>query len=323
MSRQNETLDPTNIVKTSKANTRGPLWTATAFFAKAEEEPVLDFLGWFFESGVASYRDMETGRVTVSVYIEDRKLWTDKVPELEKRWGRAFGSPFPAFRLKRVRQQDWAESWKRHFKPMQIGSRVWIRPSWRKVTLRPGQLEVVLDPGLSFGTGQHPTTGFCLREIVRLRRNGLKQSLLDIGTGSGILAITAAKLRYSPVEAFDLDPDAIRVARGNARRNGMGRKIRFSVRDVTDKAGPKQSRLRYDVVCANLLANIIVDNCRRMLDCVAPGGVFIAAGILATEFDSVRKVMSRNGWRLVKRRTEKEWCSGSFVEDADRPARFE
>ena len=137
-----------------------------------------------------------------------------------------------------MRREDWAESWKRHFKPIEIGDALLVKPSWSKRRPRKNQAVVILDPGLSFGTGQHPTTAFCLREIVRLKlakeRGRLArefktrhhadepsalQSFLDIGTGSGILAIAAAKLGYQPVHAFDFDAEAVRIARANARAN--------------------------------------------------------------------------------------------------------
>ena len=130
-------------------------------------------------------------------------------------------------RLNKVPPEDWAESWKRHFKPIEIGGDLLILPSWSKRKPKTGQAVVVLDPGLSFGTGQHATTSFCLNEIVKLRRSSKASelSLLDGGTGSGILAIAAAKLGYKPVEAFDFDPVSVRVARANATSNGVNRKV--------------------------------------------------------------------------------------------------
>src|SRR5262249_14591442 len=114
---------------------------------------------------------------------------------------------------------DWRESWKRHFSPRLIGGRLLVRPSWSPSRPGPGQVEIVLDPGLSFGTGQHPTTDYCLSEVVRLRPRGIRRSLWDVGTGSGILAIAAAKLGFGPIEAWDLDPSAVRVAGQNALEN--------------------------------------------------------------------------------------------------------
>src|ERR1019366_8464695 len=146
-----------------------------------------------------------------------------------------------------VSREDWAESWKLHFKPLLIGSALLLKPSWSRRRPGKGQAVVVLDPGLSFGTGRHPTTAFCLRQLVARRRSGESQSCLDIGTGSGILAIAAAKLGYAPVDAFDFDPEAVRIARANARRNGVAARIRFQRRDLTKL--PRRSARQYSLIC--------------------------------------------------------------------------
>ena len=116
-------------------------------------------------------------------------------------------------RIARIKREDWAESWKKHFKAFEVGRSLLVKPSWIKRLPRAGQAVVVLDPGLSFGTGQHPTTAFCLSEIVRGEKKETSRSFLDIGTGSGILAIAAAKLNFRPVRAFDFDPASVAESR--------------------------------------------------------------------------------------------------------------
>jgi ribosomal protein L11 methyltransferase len=289
---------------------RSPLWSATAYLKKEEEEPVTEFFQEHFGSSVVTYCDMERGRTALTIYLKDRKSWTAAVAKLQACWPESIPGGFPRFRVGRIRQQDWAQSWKRHFKPLRIGKDVWVRPSWIRPRLGSAKVEVVLDPGLSFGTGHHPTTSFCLNEIVRRRQAGVPQGFLDIGTGSGILAITAAKLGYSPVEAFDIDPEAIRVANANARKNRVAGKINFEVRDLTARPGAGAGR--YAVVCANLISDLIIDKCSLMLERLAPGGFFITAGILAAEFDNVHKVLTAKGLRMIRTKKEKEWRSGSF-----------
>jgi ribosomal protein L11 methyltransferase len=172
---------------------------------------------------------------TVTVYCEDkpaagiRKTITAGLARL-KGCGLEVGPG--NITIAKMRREDWAESWKRHFKPIEIGDAMLLKPSWSKRRPRKNQSVVVLDPGLSFGTGQHPTTAFCLHEIVRrilwrkergrlarefkTRHHGdepsAPQSFLDIGTGSGILAVAAAKLGYKPVHAFDFDGNAVEIA---------------------------------------------------------------------------------------------------------------
>ena len=209
-----------------------------------------------------------------------------------------------------MRREDWAESWKRHFKPIEIGNALLVKPSWSKKLPRKNQAVVVLDPGLSFGTGQHPTTAFCLREVARHRKTGARRSFLDMGTGSGILAIAAAKLGYSPVYAFDFDPEAVRVARANARANGVHKKLRIARRDVTKL--PIHPARQYDLICANLISTLLISERRRMVAQLNRGGTLVLAGILKPEFSQVQKVFEKLGLKLAARKIENEWCSGSF-----------
>ena len=170
-----------------------------------------------------AYHDFETGKTTVSIFLKDRAEFSRRKAELVQGLNRIrdCGLTLSALRLtcRKIRQEDWAESWKHHFKPIQIGRRLLIRPTWSRRRARKGEALVELDPGLSFGTGQHPTTLFCLRQLVARRLRGKAQSFLDLGTGSGILAIAAAKLGYAPIDAVDIDAEAIRIARTNACAN--------------------------------------------------------------------------------------------------------
>ncbi len=211
---------------------------------------------------------------------------------------------------RKVPPADWSESWKKHFKPLTIGGRLVVRPSWARTRLPPDAVELVLDPGLSFGTGQHATTHFCLREIVRLARTKPRLSLLDAGTGSGILAIAAAKLGCAPVAAFDFDPESVAIARRNARDNGVGDTVRVSLRNVARL--PDRPRRPWDIVCANLTADLLDKHAERLLAQVAPGGYLLLAGILAEEFSTIERRFTALGAEPVRSRREREWRSGSF-----------
>lgn len=229
---------------------------------------------------------------------------------------------------RRVKPQDWRESWKRHFRPLAIGRSLLVRPSWSRRRPVPGQVELVLDPGMSFGTGQHPTTEFCLRELVRLRPktaepSKLKQArvrkpalpskpgLLDVGTGSGILALAAAKLGYRPVVAFDFDPEAVVVARNNARHNRVTTQVTLGRRDVARLA--LHPTRRYAVVCANLTADLLQRHADRLVAQLAESGHLVLAGILAEEFATVRRAFESRGLRCVRTLRRREWQSGSFL----------
>ena len=213
--------------------------------------------------------------------------------------------------VRKMRREDWAESWKRHFKPLSIGSALLVKPSWSKRRPHQGQKVVVLDPGLSFGTGQHPTTRFCLEQLAAARKQDTEQSFLDMGTGSGILAIAAAKLGYRPVEAFDFDPDAIRIARANAARNSVSHKIRFKRQGLGRL--PLKPHCRFHVICANLIADLLLEEQTRILARLSPGGTLVLAGILRSQFSAVRRAYETAGLRLRKHTAKNEWESGAFV----------
>src|SRR5262249_42097181 len=157
----------------------------------------------------------------------------------------------------------------------EIGSSLLIRPSWSRHRVRPGQGTVVLDPGLSFGTGQHPTTAFCLEQLVACRRRAESQSFLDIGTGSGILAIAAARLGYSPIQAIDCDAEAVRIACANARKNRVEKRIHFSQRDVAKL--PVRPARKFSLVCANLISTILLAHQKQILAQVEEKGVLVVA----------------------------------------------
>jgi ribosomal protein L11 methyltransferase len=210
----------------------------------------------------------------------------------------------------RVPAENWAQSWKRHFRPLEIRSALLIKPSWSRRRPKKGQKLVTLDPGLSFGTGQHPTTSFCLRQLAARRKTREKQSFLDIGTGSGILAIAAAKLGYTPVRAFDHDPEAVRIGRSNARKNSVAKKITFSQQDVTKL--PRRGAVKYSLICANLASNLLLQTRVSIATRLTAEGTLVVAGILTEEFERVRAAYESSGLRLVAGRREKEWRSGAF-----------
>ena len=295
---------------------REVIWKTSVQTTAEAEEAIAALLASHVARQPSSYTDAETGVTTVSAYsitppknVSDTKdaLWRG-LNEIRK-CGFDIGSG--KITIRKLPREDWAESWKRHFPPLEIGKALLIKPSWSKRRPRKGQQLVVLDPGLSFGTGQHPTTEFCLKELVRRRDMTQRQSLLDIGTGSGILAIAAAKLGYAPVYAFDFDPQAVSIARANAKSNRVQRKVRITRSDLTKL--PQRSTQRYAVICANLLANLLIAERGKILARLKPTGVLVIAGILKREFNEIRKAYESVGMKLVASCAQREWRSGSFV----------
>ena len=267
----------------------------------------------------SSYADALTRLSTVSVYGE---IETRDVAGIKRRLREGLQvlaadgiDVAPArIQVKKVPARDWSESWKRHFKPLDLGPRLLVKPTWSRRVPKKTQALVVLDPGLSFGTGQHATTRFCLEQLVALRDPQSVQSMLDVGTGSGILAIAAVKLGYQPVNAFDFDADCVRVANENTELNEVAAVLSVTHDDITQV--PKKPKQRYSVVCANLIYDLLIAERDRLLARVTPGGSLVLAGILETQFGMVRKAFEEAGWKLVAATTDKEWRSGTFREVA-------
>lgn len=284
--------------------------------SREAEEAVVELLLRVFGQTPSAYLDAETGETVVSTYLERPAQWkAASRAELQAglvtlvECGLDIGPG--EISTSKVRREDWAESWKRHFKPLEIGNALLLKPSWVKQKPRKGQVVVVLDPGLSFGTGHHATTSFCLKQLVTQRKLGSAQRFLDIGTGSGILAIAAAKLGYSPVRCFDFDPESVRVAKANAAQNDVAHLVKPVRRDLTKL--PPVNATRYDVVCANLIYDLLIAERDRILTRLQPDGVLVLAGILQTQFSKVERAYRQAGLKLITTEVEKEWQSGAFI----------
>ncbi len=203
-----------------------------------------------------------------------------------------------------LRKEDWAEAWKKYFPILHLSERVVIKPSWLDYTAQPNEIIVEIDPGMSFGTGQHATTSFCLYAIDKMADELDNKSMLDAGCGSGILSIAAEKLGYNPITAFDYDPDAVRIANENYEINNL------NTRAFVDDASTYQAPQQYDLVAANILGHLLKAYRENIVKWVKPGKYLIIAGILTTEFEDVLNSFLELGFDEIERRTEKEWTSG-------------
>jgi ribosomal protein L11 methyltransferase len=291
------------------------LWRLSVTTTFEAEDAVAELLGAIFSQSVSSHFNVQTQTSIVSVFGAQKIILSregrEKIREgLQKIKNCGLKIGAGKIKIAKVRREDWAESWKRHFKAIQIGDRLLVRPSWIKKHPRKNQAMVILDPGLSFGTGQHATTSFCLHEIARRQKIGTTQSFLDIGTGSGILAIAAAKLNFDRVRAFDFDPESVRIARANARMNQVGKKIKITREDVAKLS--VRPKIKFDLVCANLISNLLIAERRRMVAQLNRGGILVLAGILKSEFSQVQTAFGDLGLKLIASKAEKEWRSGSF-----------
>jgi ribosomal protein L11 methyltransferase len=201
---------------------------------------------------------------------------------------------------------DWRDSYKAHFHAWQFGRLHWV-PVWEKAkfVLPPGDAVLWLDPGLAFGTGNHETTRLCVERLVAIAEKCRgKGRVVDAGCGSGILALSAAKLGFTDIAAFDNDPEAVRVSEENAAANGLTGAVKFFVGDLTTGLAGEQA----DLLLANIQADVLQRFAREILAAIAPGGVAVLSGILAGESDRVRQTFAaiRPGG-VVEARVLGEW----------------
>ena len=225
----------------------------------------------------------------------------------------AFGlGPIGELEQRSVAPAEWAETWKQHFPLLRIGRRLVIRPAWRRHHRRPGDVVLALDPGQAFGTGLHPTTRLCLEGVERLADAGLLDGarVLDVGCGSGILALAAAGFGARHVLGLDTDPLAVEATHRNARRNGCARRVRARQGSLPAPGGP------YDIVLANLIASLLVSLARPLREAVRPGGRLVAGGVFVERERDVRRALRTAGFHLTGRLSEGEWVTL----EAERPA---
>ena len=204
-----------------------------------------------------------------------------------------------------VHEADWAEAWKAYFPVLRVGRRLVIRPTWRRHRREPGDVVLALDPGMAFGTGLHPTTRLCLAALESLADTGRVEGarVLDVGCGSGILAIAAVKLGAAVAFGVDTDPIAIESTAANARRNRMGRRVRARVGSLPSGEPP------FEVVLANLIAGVLVPLAGALRDDLRPGGTLVASGIFIDREAEVRAAFEAAGLTISDHSAEGEWLA--------------
>ncbi len=202
--------------------------------------------------------------------------------------------------------EDWMNSWKSHFKILRIGKRLVIKPTWLELddTIKPDDIVIELDPGIAFGTGYHPTTDTCMQAMEQHITPGM--AVLDLGTGSGILTITAMKLGAGKVTALDIDSQAVSAARRNFKRTGISKQVKLGRGSVPHPTAPAGE---FDLAVANISARGVADRCPFILTALKPGALFIASGLLATQKAEVANVVEPLGFTLVSEWPQEEWVT--------------
>ena len=225
----------------------------------------------------------------------------------------AFGlRPIGELRTRIVEEADWADAWKAYFPVMRVGRRLVIRPTWRRHHREPDDVVLALDPGMAFGTGLHPTTRLCLAGVEALADRSLLANarVLDVGCGSGILAIAALKLGAATAVGLDTDPIAIEATLANARRNALVRRVR--AREGSLPSGERP----YDVVLANLIAGLLVPLADGLHRELRPGGYLLASGIFADREGDVREAFATAGLDVTDRTAEGDWVALEAIRTA-------
>ena len=263
-----------------------------------------ELLGEQEEQHLMVLEDKPSGRAWLTGYFESREAaqagWEAFLEFLEPEWL----ATEPG--INELADKDWKESYKEHFKAWKFDRLHWV-PVWERESFRlPAGEEVLwLDPGMAFGTGNHETTRLVVERLVKVAaEKGVGGRVIDAGCGSGILALSAVKLGYRQVAAFDNDPLAVDVSRENATLNGLDGRVDFYVGDLVTGLAGRQ----VDLLLANIQADVLIKFARELLGAVAPGGVLVLSGILATESAQVREAFSAlaPGW-AVDSRLMGEW----------------
>jgi ribosomal protein L11 methyltransferase len=221
----------------------------------------------------------------------------------------------PEYSVREVDEEDWANAWKQYFKPLRISDRLTIKPTWEDYTASPGEIILELDPGMAFGTGTHATTALCLRTLEKVVKAG--DEVIDVGTGSGILSVAAAKLGAKHVLALDLDPVAVSSAAENTRLNGLEQQITVVLSDLLQAIRTQQTQgqaalgvtLPVQVVVANILAEIILLFVADVYEALQSGGTYIASGIIKSKQAEVEKALAAAGFVVQDRYEETDWVA--------------
>ena len=245
-----------------------------------------------------------TRPVSVRTYIPDDEQTPQRRSELERAlWALGMMRGVGDLRVRPCKEEDWANAWKAFYGIQRVGERTVIKPSWLEYTPRDGDIVLDLDPGMAFGTGLHPTTRLCLAALERHAHPGL--NLLDLGTGSGILAIAAAKLGGPTLHALalDTDPVAVESARENVERNNLSPQIEVGL----GSTHAAEERAPYTLIVANILASVIIDLSRSLHSLLAPGGTLISSGIFVDRGEAVIEALERAGLPITERHQEGDW----------------
>ena len=273
-----------------------------------------DYSDFPFETGMygdlvdESIKNADPTRIAVSIFVAREKNLSEYIAFLRERF--AFAGIAWEYECEGLREEDWAESWKRYYHPIPLGG-VTIVPAWQDYRAKAGETVVRMDPGMAFGAGTHETTRLAVLLLEESLAGGEK--VLDVGTGSGILAIVSEKLGASLVRGYDIDPVAVRVARENAEANGV-KNVAFGTSDLL--ASVERQADGYDLAVANIVADVLLRMAPDLPSCLRPGAKLICSGIIEPRLPELRAGMAAAGFREETVISENDWYALRFVLEA-------
>ncbi|MBQ4136684.1 MAG: 50S ribosomal protein L11 methyltransferase [Clostridia bacterium] len=243
---------------------------------------------------------------SVSIYVPEEKNYNDYIAFLRERFA-SLGID-AKIELIGLKEEEWSSAWKKYYKPIKVSDKLVIVPMWEDYTPENGEVIVKMDPGMAFGTGTHETT----RLVAGLIEKYMKKddTVLDVGTGSGILSICAAKLGAKYCAAYDIDPVAVRVAKENCEKNGCADKIVCGVSDLLKQVDVPEGG--FDFAVANIVADIIIRLAPDIGACLKDGAAYITSGIIDEREDDVLGAMTKEGFRVLETVHENGWCAIVF-----------
>jgi len=260
----------------------------------------------YIQLGDWDYHEFELPEVSdivvITGYFPDDEFLKERMAQLESGFRQLLEFfPGTVIRIKQdtVKEEAWATAWKAYFKPVKVGERIVIKPTWEEYVSVPGDLVMELDPGMAFGTGTHPTTSLCIRALERVVKEG--QLVYDIGTGSGVLAIAAASLGAT-VKAVDLDPVAVRIAKENVAINKLEERVEVYHGNLADVLSSSA-----DLVVANIIADVIIILAEDLERILKPGGICLASGIISERRQDVEKALTAKGLKIDRIDEENGW----------------
>lgn len=270
----------------------------------------------YIDDDLMGLKDCET---TVTVYIPDdadapeflsairSELSALRQTDVNAEFGRL------ECELKNIREQDWANNWKKYFKPLLVGEKLLIKPSWESAADSEKRKVLEIDPAASFGTGQHTTTQLCLELLEKNIGQGDK--MLDLGCGSGILSIAAILLGAKSAAAVDIDENSVRIAAQNALQNNItpDNYKTFAGDIITDESLVSDIGTNFDIVCANIVADVLLKMSDRFSLFLKPQGKLIVSGIISPRLDEIIESIKQNRFELIEIRQKDDWSAASFV----------